>query len=181
MTMLATRMIPFPVVMIPNYLVLKHIPLFGGNDILGHGGHGWIDSFWGLIVPSIVSGFSVFLLTQYMKSIPDELLDAARVDGASEFRIYSRIVLPLSRPALAAVGIFTFQFFWNDFLWPLILINDPHKYTLPLGLGLLVVQNRSLWNLLMPGTVIATLPLVVIFLFFQRHFVRGISVSGLKG
>ena len=150
-------------------------------DILGQGGIGWINSYWGLIIPHSVGMFSIFLLMQYMRTIPDELLDAARIDGASEFRIYWQIILPLSRPALAAVGIFTFTFFWDDFFWPLIIISNPDLYTLPLGLALFVVKNRTVWDLLMAGSVIATVPMILMFLFFQRNFVRGISVSGLKG
>ncbi|HEV3486724.1 MAG TPA: carbohydrate ABC transporter permease, partial [Vicinamibacterales bacterium] len=107
---LATMMIPGQVTLVPTYLVIKHIPLFGGNDIWGQGGHGWLDSYYGLILPGAVSAFGIFFLRQYMLSIPDELLDAARIDGASEFRIYWRVILPLVRPALAANGIFTFLY-----------------------------------------------------------------------
>ena len=178
---LATLMIPGQVTLIPVYLVLKHMPLFGGNDINGFGGHGWLNSYWGLIVPHMVSPFGIFLMRQYMKSIPDELLDAARIDGAGEFRIFWRIVMPLSLPALAALGIFTFQFFWDDFFWPLIIIDTPELYTLPLGLALFVVRNRTVWSVLMAGSVIATVPVIIVFLIFQRHFVRGIALSGLKG
>ncbi len=111
---LGTMMFPGAVLFIPNYVILKDIPLFGGNNLLGAGGHGWLNSYWGLIVPSAVSAFAIFLLRQYMKSIPDDLLDAARMDGGSELWIFWRVVLPLSRPALAAVAIFTFGFFWQD-------------------------------------------------------------------
>src|SRR5699024_923061 len=103
---LVTLMIPGQVTLIPNYVILMHIPFFGGNDALGSGGSGWLDSYWGLIVPQAASAFGIFLLRQFMKSIPDDLLDAARIDGAGEFRIFSQIVLPLCRPALAALGIF---------------------------------------------------------------------------
>jgi multiple sugar transport system permease protein len=178
---LGTMMIPGQVLIIPQYIVLKNMPLAGGNDILGQGGHGWLDSYWGLILPHSVSMFSIFLLMQYMRSIPDELLDAARIDGAGEFRIYWQVVLPLTRPALAAVGIFTFTFFWDDFFWPLIIISNPDLYTLPLGLALFVVKHRTVWDLLMAGSVVATVPVIIMFLFFQRNFVRGISVSGVKG
>jgi multiple sugar transport system permease protein len=117
-----------------------------------------------------------------MKSaIPDELIDAARIDGAGHFRIYWRVVLPLCKPALAAVGIFTFQFFWADLLGPLIFISKRELYTLPLGLTTFVLPNRSAWDLIMAGSVLATVPLIVIFFVFQRQFVRGISISGLKG
>jgi multiple sugar transport system permease protein len=179
--LLATMMFPFQVIIIPNYLILKVIPGFGGNDLAGVGGHGWLDSYWGIIVPNLVSGFGIFLLRQYMKSIPDELLDAARIDGAGHFRIYWKVILPLSRPALAALAIFTFQFWWAAFFWPLIVISSPQLYTLPLGLALFQDQNRTAWNLITAGSVLASLPLIVVFLLFQRQFVRGISVSGLKG
>jgi multiple sugar transport system permease protein len=178
---LATMMVPPTVTLIPNYIVLKHIPLFGGNDILGLGGHGWLDSYYGLILPGSVSAFGIFLLRQYMQSIPDELLDAARIDGASEFRIFWKVVLPLCRPALAAMAIFTFTYAWEDFFWPLVIVSSPDRYTAPLGLALFVTKNRSSWDMLMAGSVIATLPMVVVFMIFQRNFIRGISLSGLKG
>jgi multiple sugar transport system permease protein len=178
---LATMMIPFPLTVIPNYLVLKHIPLFNGNDIFGNGGHGWLDSYWGLILPGAVSAFGIFLLRQYMQSIPDDLLDAARIDGASEFRIYWQVVLPLCGPALAAVAIFTFIGSWEDFLWPLIIISSEDRYTAPLGLALFVIKNRTSWDVLFAGSVIATLPMVVIFMIFQRRFIQGISMTGIKG
>jgi multiple sugar transport system permease protein len=177
---LGTMMFPGAILFIPNYIVLKHIPLFGGNDLLGEGGHGWLNSYLGLIVPAIISSFAIFLLRQYMKSIPDDLLDAARMDGGSELWIFWRVVIPLSRPALAAVAIFTFGFFWQDFLWPLIVINSPSLYTLPLGLGLFTQQNRTVWDLLMAGSVISLAPVIVVFLVFQRHFVQGIAMSGMK-
>jgi multiple sugar transport system permease protein len=177
---LATMMVPPQVSLIPNYLILKHVPLFGGNDALGLGGHGWLDSYYGLIMPSAASAFGIFLLRQYMLSIPDELLDAARIDGASEFKIFRRVVLPLCRPALAAMAIFVFTYAWEDFLWPLIVITSPEKQTAPLGLALFVVKNRTSWDVLMAGSVIATLPMVAVFALFQRHFIRGISLSGLK-
>jgi multiple sugar transport system permease protein len=178
---LATMMVPAQVTLIPNYLVLKHVPLFGGNDIFGLGGHGWLDSYYGLILPGAVSAFGIFLLRQYMRSIPDSLLDAARIDGASEFKIFWRIVLPLCRPALAATAIFTFTYAWEDFFWPLIIVSSPDHYTAPLGLALFVVKNRTAWDMLMAGSVIATLPMVVVFMIFQRNFIRGISLSGIKG
>jgi multiple sugar transport system permease protein len=178
--MLSTLMIPGQVTLIPAYLILQHMPWFGGNDWLGQGGHGWLDSRWGLIVPGAVSTYGIFLLRQYMKTIPDELLDAARIDGASEFRMYAQIVLPLSVPALAAMGIFTFTYNWNDFFWPLIIISSPQLRTLPLGLALFVVKNRTVWDLVMAGSVIATLPVLLLFLVFQRHFIRGIALTGMK-
>lgn len=178
---IGTMMFPGAILFIPNYIVLKHIPLFGGNNLLGQGGHGWLNSYWGLIIPAAVSPFSIFLLRQFMKSIPDDLLDASRMDGGSEWWIFTRVVLPLTRPALAAVAIFTFGYFWQDYLWPLIVINSPSLYTLPLGLGMFVQQNKTVWDLLMAGSVISVAPVIVLFLIFQRQFVQGIAVTGMKG
>lgn len=177
---LATMMIPGWVTLIPNYLVLKHIPLFGGNNLLGQGGHGWLDSYWGLIGPGVVSTWGIFLLRQYMRTIPDELLDAARIDGAGHWRIYWMIILPLSTPALAAMSIFTFTYVWDDFFWPLIVINSESLRTLPLGLALFLVKNRTSWDLVMAGSVATTLPVLIVFLLFQRQFIRGIALTGMK-
>jgi multiple sugar transport system permease protein len=179
--MLATMMLPVQITVIPNYLILKGIPLFGGNDLSGIGGHGWLDSYWGIIMPNLVSPFGIFLLRQYMRSIPDELLDAARMDGAGHFRIYWKVILPLSRPALAALAIFTFQFWWAAFFWPLIVLSSPQLYTLPLGMALFQEANRTVWNLIMAGSVLVSIPLIIVFLIFQRQFVRGISLQGMKG
>jgi len=179
--MLGTLMIPGTVFLIPNYLILQHIPLFGGNNILGQGGHGWLDSLWGLTIPSVVSVWGIFFIRQYMKSIPDELLDAARIDGAHEFLIYLLIALPLSGPALAANAISTFTWTWNDFFWPLIVISSPKFRTVQLGLALFVVQHRTRWDIVMAGSVLATLPVLAVFLIFQRYFIRGIALSGMKG
>lgn len=178
---LATMMVPGQVTLIPNYIILKRVPFFGGNDAFGIGGTGMLDSYWGLILPGTVSAFGIFLLRQYMMSIPDELLDAARVDGANEFLIFWKIVLPLCVPALAANAIFTFQGAWEDFLWPLIIISSPDRITAPLGLATFVVQNRTSWTVLFAGSVIATLPMVLVFIIFQRKFIQGIAVTGVKG
>jgi multiple sugar transport system permease protein len=177
---LGTLMIPGQVTLIPNYVILKHIPFFGGNDAFGNGGSGWLDSYYGLILPQAASAFGIFLMRQYMKSIPDDLLDAARIDGGGEFRIFAQIVMPLCRPALAALGIFTVTYQWDDFFWPLIIVTSEELRTLPLGLALFVVRNRTVWDLLMAGSVITTVPMIVVFLMFQRQFVRGIAVTGMK-
>jgi multiple sugar transport system permease protein len=177
---LSTMMVPPVVTLIPNYIIIQRIPFFGGNNWLGQGGHGLLDSYSGLILPGVVSAFGIFLLRQYMLSIPDALIDAARIDGAGEFRIFWSVVLPLCVPALAANAIFTFQGAWEDFLWPLVVMSDPEKYTAPVGLALFVVQNRTSWNLLFAGSVIACIPMILVFVFFQRHFVQGIALTGTK-
>jgi multiple sugar transport system permease protein len=178
---LATMMVPANVTLIPNYLVIKHIPFVGGNDWFGIGGHGLLDSYYGLILPNAVAAFGIFFLRQYMMSIPDELLDSARIDGASEWKIFWKIIVPLSRPALAAMAIFTFTYVWEDFLWPLIVISSPDHYTAPLGLALFVTKNRTSWDMLLAGSVIATIPMIVAFLVFQRHLIKGLTVGAVKG
>jgi multiple sugar transport system permease protein len=124
--------------------------------------------------------FNVFLLRQYMRTIPDELLDAAKMDGANHFQIWSRIVMPLSRPALAAVGIFTFTYVWDDFLGPLIVLSSPENATVQLGLAQFIVKNRTAWDQVFAGSVLATLPVLIAFIVFQKQFIRGIAVTGLK-
>jgi multiple sugar transport system permease protein len=178
--MLGTLMIPGQLFLIPNYLILLRSPLFGGNNLLGMGGHGMLDSFWGIIVPYSFSVWSVFFMRQYMKTIPDDLLDAARMDGASEFTIYSKVVLPLCGPVLAAQAIFTFTFVWNDFFWPLIVISSSELRTLQLGLALFILKNKTVWDVVFAGSVISTLPVLLVFIFFQKYFIRGIALTGMK-
>jgi multiple sugar transport system permease protein len=178
---LGTMMVPGMVLLIPNYIILQHIPFAGGNDWMGTGGAGLLNNYAGLILPQVVTAFGIFLLRQYMLSIPDQLLEAARIDGAGEFRIFLNVVLPLCTPALAANAIFSFQAVWEDFFWPLIVMTDPEKYTVPVGLALFVVQNRTAWTLLFAGSVVATLPMVLVFILLQRYFVQGIALTGVKG
>lgn len=178
--MIGTMMIPGIIFLIPNFVILQHVPGAGGNNILGQGGHGWLDSLVGLIIPSMVSVWGIFFIRQYMKSIPDELMDAARIDGASEFRIFSQIAIPLSGPALAVNAISTFTWNWNDFFWPMLVINNPQLRTVQLGLAFFVVKNRTSWDQVMAGSVLATLPVLIIFLIFQRYFIRGIALTGMK-
>lgn len=178
--MLGTLMIPGQLFLIPNYIILLRSPLFGGNNILGTGGYGMLDSFWGIIIPYSFSVWSVFFMRQYMKGIPDDLLDAARMDGASEFLIYWKVVMPLCGPVLAAQAIFTFTFVWNDFFWPLIVISSPELRTLQLGLALFILKNKTVWDVVFAGSVISTLPVLLVFLFFQKYFIRGIALTGMK-
>jgi len=167
MLYLATMMIPFPVTMIPNFVIMRYL--------------NWIDTFRALILPPAFSAFSTFLLRQYFMSIPVEMDDAARVDGASSFRIWWQIILPLSGPALATLAIFTFLGQWNSFLWPLIVTNSEKMRTLPVGLATFQGQYSVQWHLLMAGSVIAVLPILVIYIAGQRWFVRGITLTGMGG
>ncbi|MCJ7723270.1 MAG: carbohydrate ABC transporter permease [Anaerolineales bacterium] len=163
---LATIMIPFQVTMIPAFSILVEL--------------GWNNSYLGLIVPGMVGAFGIFLMRQFMMSIPTELIEAARIDGAGEFRIYTQIIIPSSKPAFAALAIFTFLENWNSFLWPLIVIDTPQMRTLPLGLALLKTQFISQWPLIMAATLLSSLPVILVYIIFQRQFIRGILLTGLK-
>lgn len=162
------------VLMIPSQLIL--IPKFLVADSLG-----LTDNFGALIVPAMVQPTMVFLMTQFLKSLPKELEESAMIDGASRFRIFWQIILPLARPAMTAVAIFSFQGAWNDFIWPLIVQSSQQNYTLTVGLAFFSGQNYTFYNLVLAGAAINLLPLVVLFFIFQRYFIRGISTSGLAG
>jgi multiple sugar transport system permease protein len=166
---LATMMLPLQVTMIPMFVLFKEI--------------GWLNTYKPLIVPFFFGGgaFNIFLLRQFFLTIPKELLEAARIDGCSEIRIYWNIVLPLAKPALATVAILTFMFTWNDFLGPLIYLSDQLKGTLALGLAMFVGQHQTEWGLLMAASVLMMIPMILIFVFFQRYFIRGFVMSGIKG
>jgi multiple sugar transport system permease protein len=169
LAILATLMIPFFVTLIPVFYIVRQL--------------GWIDNYKGLILPGITSAYGIFLMRQFIYGIPDELIDAARIDGASELRIYWRIVLPLTKPALATLGTFVFIGSWNSFLWPLLVVNNRDLYTVPLGLNSLrtfAAEARSL-HLLVSGAVLSIIPTLILFVFLQRYFIRGIALSGLKG
>ncbi|MCX6042142.1 MAG: carbohydrate ABC transporter permease [Caldilinea sp.] len=143
---------------------------------------GIYDSHWALIIPGLVTAWGIFLMRQNKKSIPTEMLDAARIDGASEMAIFLRIVLPISKPALAALGVFIFMHYWNDFLWPLIVIEDAPKRTLPLGLALFSEGfGIARWNIVMAATVMTVLPILIVFALAQRSFIEGITLGSVKG
>ena len=140
----------------------------------------WNNSLIGVIVPTVATPTGVFLLRQYMLTLPDELLDAARVDGASEWRIYWQIILPLSAPAIAVLAVFSVMWRWNDFLWPLIVLTEPEKFTLQLGLNLFQGQFDIQWQFLLAMTVLTLLPVTLIFAFLQRFITTGIATTGIK-
>jgi multiple sugar transport system permease protein len=163
---LATLMIPVQVTMIPTYLLLNSVRLT--NTLLG------------IALPTLVSAFGIFLFRQFMSTIPDDLLDAARLDGASEARTFISVVLPMSRPVLAVQAVLTFIAAWNSFLWPLVIANDQSKYTLSVGLALLNQQQFVNPGLQMAGSALMVVPILIVFVVFQRHIVRGFVTSGLK-
>jgi multiple sugar transport system permease protein len=161
-------------IMVPNIVTI--VPLFVLSSNIG-----LVNTLAGLILPFAAQAFGVFLMRQFIQSIPDDLLEAARIDGASEFRIYRGIVLPLCRPALATLGILTFLASWNNFLWPLVAASTEDRYTLPVALALYAIgQNRTDYDVLLAGSVVVVLPVLLVFVLLQRHFVRGIATTGLK-
>jgi len=165
--LLGTLMVPFPVVLIPVYLIVNKLHL--------------LNTLFALIVPSTVSAFGIFLMRQFIAAIPDDLIDAARLDGASEFGIYWQLIRPQLGPAMGALGIFTFLASWNDYLWPLIAINDQDKMTLPLALAFFNSSHATRYDLVMAAAVLIVLPVIAAFLFFQRQFINALVLSGIKG
>jgi len=159
-------MIPFQVVMIPNYLLIVRF--------------GLIDSLWALIIPSMVNAYGIFMMKQFIESMPAELMDAARIDGASEFGIYSRIILPQMGPALASLGIFTFMDTWNDYLWPLIVLTSPEKRTIPLLLVWFQTQHTSNQGLVLAASILTLLPIFFVYIFLQRWIVDQATQSAFK-
>ncbi|MBC8402254.1 MAG: carbohydrate ABC transporter permease, partial [Candidatus Marinimicrobia bacterium] len=163
---LGTMMIPGQVTMIPSFLVLQWL--------------GWIDTYNALIVPGLASAFGTFLLRQFFLNIPKDLEEAAFLDGASRLRVLWKIIMPLARPALATLAIFTFMGVFNDFLWALIVVNSEEMNTVQLGLSIFRDRYTTQWDLLMAGSVTATLPVLVVFFLGQKYFIKGIALSGLK-
>ena len=164
---LATLMVPFQVMVVPLFIELRYL--------------GLLNSMAALIVPEMAMPFGVFLLRQAFLSLPRELEEAAFVDGAGHLRVFFRLVLPLSKPAIATVAVFSFMGSWNNFLWPLVVINNPDLMTLPLGLASMSSRFVTDWNLLLAGATISILPIVALFVFAQRYVLQGVSMSGLKG
>ncbi|GAA3209400.1 carbohydrate ABC transporter permease [Actinocorallia longicatena] len=181
MTIVATTMVPVAVTLIPLFLIAKGIPLAGGNDITGQGGSGLLDSLGGLTLPHLIGPLNVFLARQYFLGLPDELGEAARVDGASEFRLFWKIYLPLARPLVATVAVFAFTAVWDDFLWPLVVTSSPETQTVQLALSKFLTGGNVAYGPAMAGSVLVLLPVLAVFVFNQRSFVAGLSEGGVKG
>jgi multiple sugar transport system permease protein len=165
---LGTLMVPQEVLIVPMYWLMQSL--------------GWVDSYWALILPWAFTAFGTFLLRQFFLTVPAELEEAARVDGCGPFRSFLRIMLPLARPAIAVLTVFTFISFWGSFLWPLIIINSVEdKGTVPLGLAQFVGQQGTQWNLMMAASIMAMIPTVLLVVLLQKHLVRGLLVTGLGG
>ena len=179
---LTGMMVPQQITMIPVFINLKNFPLVGGNDILGHGGSGMINTYAGLILPYIAGAFGVFLCRQFYMNFPVSLDDAAKIDGCSRFMAYFRIYLPLSKPILATLAVLKASQTWNDYLWPLIMVNKDETMTVQLAVVAKFTTEYSIqWNLLMAATALIILPLLVLFIFTQKYFVEGIVTTGMKG
>jgi multiple sugar transport system permease protein len=168
MVLLSTLMLPYAVLMIPQYIMFKYL--------------GWINTYLPLTVPHWFGGgiFNIFLLRQFFRTIPVDLTDAARIDGASELRIFWRVMLPLARPALTVIAIFTFISSWNDFLGPLIYLSSPDKFTIALGLATFKGMYATQWHYLMAASTVMVVPIIVLFFLAQRYFVQGIVLTGMK-
>lgn len=165
--MVGTMTIPGQVLLVPLFMVVREL--------------GVVNTPWAILLPQLSMVFGVFLLRQFMLTIPSELMEAARIDGASEFGIYWRVMLPLAKPGLATLGILTFTSSWNSFLWPLIAVQKSEWFTLPVGLKTLQDQNLVNYGLLMAGAAIAAVPMIVVFLCFQQYFIKGLTLGGVKG
>jgi alpha-1,4-digalacturonate transport system permease protein len=167
MVVLSTLMIPIQLTMIPNFIIVSKL--------------GLLNSYTGLILPPCAEAFGLFLSRQFIAEIPDELIESGRIDGASEFSIFSKIVFPNVRPLMGVLVIFTVMWRWNDFQWPLIVLSDSKMYTVQLGLSMLNGVNYVNWNDLMSAAIISILPVLVVFFIFQKQFVQGIAFTGIKG
>lgn len=180
LTFLGSMMVPGIVTMIPSFIVLRSMPLAGGNDIFGQGGLGFINTYWAILIPGAAGAFSIFFMKQFFESLPSELAESARIDGCSEFKIFLRIYMPLAKTALATLGLFTFQAGWNQFMWPMIVLNAQEMMTVQVGLAAFQYSQSTNYGPLMAGTILATIPILLIFIFAQKYFMQGIGHSGGK-
>ena len=167
LAILSTLMIPTEMLVIPWYLMSANL--------------GWLDSYWGIMFPGMMTAFGTFLMKQFFEGVPNDFLEAARVDGLNEFQIWWRVAMPLVTQALSALAIFTFLGNWTAFFWPLIVTTSKELYTLPVGLSSFAVEQSIQWEMIMTGAAIATLPTLIVFLVLQRYIVRGVMLAGLKG
>ncbi|MFD7666682.1 carbohydrate ABC transporter permease [Streptomyces sp. NPDC059788] len=180
---LATMMFPPFVFFIPHFLILVHWPLAGGNDLLGDGGAGLTVGLAALVMPFLVSGFGIFLMRQFIVCVPDEMLEAARIDGAGEFTVWWRIVVPQTRPVAVTLALLTFVGAWNEYIWALLVSTaNPRLMTLPVGIQTLqsYLDPNRMVPVMMAGLMLSVLPVLLLFLLLQKHYIRGVMLSGLK-
>jgi len=179
--LLTKMMVPFYVVLIPLFILMRFFPLAGDNDLLGQGGSGLYDTALGIILPGMITPFGIFMFRQFFLTLPRDLEDAARIDGCSEWQIYWRVMLPLTKPAIVTLAIFSFQGSWNMFIWPLVMTRTETLRTVQIALAFFRQDQNIQWALLMAATTMATLPIILVFLFLQRYFTQGIAMTGIKG
>lgn len=179
--LVSTAMVPVAVTLIPTFLITKGIPFAGGNDMFGQGGSGLLDSLAGLTLPHLVGPLNVFLARQFFLGLADELGEAARVDGAREFTVFWRVYLPLARPLVATVAVFSFTASWDDFLWPLVSTSSQDVLTVQLALSKFLASGNIAFGPAMAGSLLVILPVIAVFIFNQRSFVAGLSEGGVKG
>ncbi len=163
---LSTLMIPTEMLIIPWYMMSTSF--------------GWLNTYWSLLFPGLTSAFGIFMMRQFFIGVPDDILEAGRIDGLSEFGIFLRTAVPMVKPAMSALGIFTFLGNWNAFLWPVIAVDKPNIYTLPVGLALFSGESYNQWDLVMSAASLATIPVLIVFFFFQKQIIEGIHMTGLK-
>lgn len=178
---LATLMVPVHVTIVPLFIMFRSFPLAGGNDITGSGGFGILNSYPSMVLPFLATAYGTYLMTSFMRMLPDNLVEAARMDGAHEFAIFWKIYLPLAAPALAVIAMFNFTAVWNEFLIPLVMTSTSDMKVIQTALADFSDQETVLWNLLMAAVLISILPLVLMFIVGQKHLVRGVAVGGTKG
>ncbi|ACQ79557.1 binding-protein-dependent transport systems inner membrane component [Beutenbergia cavernae DSM 12333] len=179
--LLSTVAIPGSVTLIPLFLMAKHFPLAGGNDILGSGGSGLLDSVGGLMLPYLVGTMNIFLSRQYFASMDRDFAEAARIDGAGELRIFAGIYLPMAKPLLALVAVFSFTGVWDDFLWPLVVSTSERSTTVQLAITTFASSGNVKYGALMAATILVTIPVLAVFLLNQRGFISGLADGGIKG
>ena len=177
-------MFPFFLFLIPVFFILRYFPLAGGNDLLGQGGFGFLNSYTAIILPFAVTWYGIFLMRQFFMGLPDELMDAARLDGCNEFRIFFQIALPLVLPGLVTLGIFIFVYQWNEVIWTMTVTRTaPDLQTIPVGIYLLrgAFIDQSTQSLQQAALAVSIAPVIVVFLFLQRFYIRGLTAGAIKG
>lgn len=175
-----TMAVPFEVLVLPLFILVRNFPLFGGNNLVGQGGTGMLNTYTGLVFPHLVTVYGVFIFRQFFLSFPKELEDAARIDGASRARIYWNLIMPNAGPVIGTMGLFSFLWAWNDLLWPVVIVKESGMKTLQAGIAT-VAQNPSRWGEMMAASVMITVPVLLVFLVLQKFLVQGVATSGLKG
>ncbi|HEX6686887.1 MAG TPA: carbohydrate ABC transporter permease [Candidatus Limnocylindrales bacterium] len=179
--LISTAAIPVSVTLIPLFLMAKNFPLAGGNDVFGDGGSGLLDSLGGLAIPYLIGTMNIFVARQYFMSLDRDFAEAARIDGAGEWRIFSRVYLPMAKPLIALVAVFSFTGVWDDFLWPLVVSTSERSTTVQLAITTFTSSGNVKYGALMAATILVSIPVLIVFLVNQRGFIAGLSEGGTKG